>query len=287
MPDITWTKTFAPGDTTDVGTELQTNFADATSVLNGALNGDNVAATSSLDVTSITASTSIANGDIRNTNLSTDLSITPGSGKSLIITDSNDASLFEIDDTGNITVPMGMTNLYPVGTVVYFTGSWTDDTTIKGWYQCDGNNGTPDLTDLFIRGGSTSGLTGGTADLTLGTHTHTPTVGNNSATHVHAISSGALASLNTTAHTHTIPGYGASAGGGMTLQQAGGVPVGPFNITTDNGTTSHNHTVSGSLPADSDTHTHTITVDKAGTGEDGVGANLPAYYTLIPVMRVS
>lgn len=48
-----------------------------------------------------------------------------------------------------------------IGTVKMFSGTFVNDVTMPGWYKCDGTNGTPNLVDKFIRGGSTSGATGG------------------------------------------------------------------------------------------------------------------------------
>jgi hypothetical protein len=52
---------------------------------------------------------------------------------------------------------------FPVGSILMMDGSWTDGR--GGWYICDGRNTphgqTPDLKDIFIRGGTSSGTTGG------------------------------------------------------------------------------------------------------------------------------
>jgi microcystin-dependent protein len=65
-------------------------------------------------------------------------------------------------------VASDMTNLtmLPKGTILMFDGgSWVDNQTMSGWYKCNGQkiNGkqTPDLVDRFIRGATSSGLTGG------------------------------------------------------------------------------------------------------------------------------
>ena len=57
----------------------------------------------------------------------------------------------------------------PIGTVKMFSGSFTNNSTIPGWYICDGNNGTPNLVGKFVRGGSSSGATGGSDTHTLTT----------------------------------------------------------------------------------------------------------------------
>jgi len=54
----------------------------------------------------------------------------------------------------------------PIGTVLMFNGA---NITLPGWYKCDGNNGTPNLVDKFIRSEAASGNTGG---LDTNTHRH-------------------------------------------------------------------------------------------------------------------
>ncbi len=60
----------------------------------------------------------------------------------------------------------------PIGYITMFSGSWTDNSTIPGWYKCDGNNGTIDLVDKFVRGGATSGAEGGSDDAVIVSHRH-------------------------------------------------------------------------------------------------------------------
>lgn len=67
----------------------------------------------------------------------------------------------------------------PKGTIVAWSG--TADTIPSGWYLCDGNNGTPNLIDRFVMGGTSSGATGG------GSHVHTLT---NAGIHTHTVNNG-------------------------------------------------------------------------------------------------
>lgn len=53
-----------------------------------------------------------------------------------------------------------------------FSGTWLDDDTMPGWFKCDGNNGTVNLVDKFVRGGATSGAMGGSDDAVVVEHTH-------------------------------------------------------------------------------------------------------------------
>ena len=57
--------------------------------------------------------------------------------------------------------------------------SGTDGNIPSNWLLCNGSNGTPNLIDRFIVGGSAyaAGDTGGSADAIVPTHTHTATGG--------------------------------------------------------------------------------------------------------------
>lgn len=99
----------------------------------------------------------------------------------------------------------------PTGIITLWSGSAASIPT--GWLLCDGTNSTPDLRDRFVVGaGSTYavGATGGSANATLVSHTHTATV-------------------TDPGHTHNLPGSTSSGG---TVQTQLGV-----NSTAQNGTT--------------------------------------------------
>lgn len=64
----------------------------------------------------------------------------------------------------------------PPGGIIMYSGPWNFDGTglgtgpLEGWALCNGNNGTPNLTDRFVMGTSTSGnlgTTGGANSYTL------------------------------------------------------------------------------------------------------------------------
>lgn len=92
-------------------------------------------------------------------------------------------------------------NVIPSGGIILWSGSVASIPT--GWYLCNGLNGTPDLRDKFLVGaGSTYavGATGGSADATLVSHTHTATV-------------------TDPGHTHNLPG--STSSGGINQTQIG------------------------------------------------------------------
>jgi microcystin-dependent protein len=119
-----------------------------------------------------------------------------------------------------------------------------------GWFLCDGNNDTPDLRDRFVVGSETSYVlndTGGFANATLVSHTHT----------------GSTASENFS-HNHGI--FRVSAGAARVRIATGRA----FSGITVTGSSSGNHS-------------HTITIDDAG--ESAINANLPPYFALAYIMK--
>lgn len=92
---------------------------------------------------------------------------------------------------------------FPIGAIIMYDGVFTNNVTIPGWYVCDGNNGTPNLTDKFIRAETTSGNSGGSDSITLElsqvpAHVHDVSV-NNKSTNLYKASS---------TSDHNIPGAG-------------------------------------------------------------------------------
>ncbi|MDR1997782.1 MAG: hypothetical protein LBQ83_05615 [Candidatus Margulisbacteria bacterium] len=48
----------------------------------------------------------------------------------------------------------------PVGTILMYGGTgWVNNSTLPGWYKCDGTNGTPNLVNKFLRGGENANFT--------------------------------------------------------------------------------------------------------------------------------
>jgi microcystin-dependent protein len=121
----------------------------------------------------------------------------------------------------------------------------------NGWALCDGQNGTPDLRDMFIVGaGDTYNVeqTGGSSDAVLIEHTHTAT----------AASAGN--------HSHLIT-RGEGSGSGFLAASASGA-------LTDSGTV--RSSTNGS-------HTHTASLNS--TGESGTGKNIPPYLSLFYIIK--
>lgn len=72
--------------------------------------------------------------------------------------------------------------MVPIGTIVIWSGSL--DSIPEGWAHCNGQNGTRDLRQLFVRGalspptvGDTGGLLNHSHTFDAGNHDHNPGVG--------------------------------------------------------------------------------------------------------------
>ena len=129
-----------------------------------------------------------------------------------------------------------------------------DTISMPGWKVCNGNGGTPNLLNRFIRCESASGNTGGSDDAVIVQHNHGGATGGMSANNP---------------HSHNVRGYWDS--GGSTNA-----------INRDNDSSSPND-ISGAALATNIAHTHSI----ASAGESGTGKNKPAYYSLIFIKKVA
>ena len=156
--------------------------------------------------------------------------------------------------------------LVPIGGIIMWSGSI--GTIPTGWALCNGSNGTPNLQDRFIVGagsGYAVAATGGSANSTLVSHSHTATTSATSTVsdpgHTHTIRQG---SRDDTAPTSRV-GASPDAGFGNNAQST---DVILSNIT--------GITVSTSAATSISTE-----------GASATGANLPPYYALAFIMRTS
>jgi hypothetical protein len=155
----------------------------------------------------------------------------------------------------------------PSGCIIIWSGSVAS--VPSGWYLCNGSNGTPDLRDRFVIGaGSTYSVaaTGGSANATVVSHTHTGTTGSNGA-HQHFTSSDITGATSfVTASTYTAK-QGSVAGFAYSDYALTATSTAPTLGLTSN-------------VAD---HNHTFTTDSSGSS--GTNANLPPYYALAYIMK--
>ncbi|GBR74473.1 hypothetical protein NO1_1638 [Candidatus Termititenax aidoneus] len=157
----------------------------------------------------------------------------------------------------------------PIGTILMYDGiGWENNDTLKGWFKCDGYNGTPNLQDRFIMGSSTAPKEGGDNSVKI-------------------------IAANLPSHTHTFAGeeatgYAEIANDGGThncqiLSASGVFSSGPSASKTD--ATSGNRTTTGPFGL---RFSMTPKGDVAGGGSaDPVALdNRPSYYALIYIKKM-
>lgn len=165
-------------------------------------------------------------------------------------------------------------SLMPIGSIISYRG--TIGALPSNWKLCDGTAGTLDLRDRFIVGAGTSyvtGATGGSKDAITVAHTHGVFInsGTESATHSHTV--------NDSGHAHIAQYQVATGGAGFPGLDGGG------DAWTTGATTTV--TTGITLNGETATHTHTVSGTTGSAGAAGTGANLPPYYALMYIERVS
>jgi hypothetical protein len=165
-----------------------------------------------------------------------------------VLSDANDVVIQTYDNLYGIinATPPAATPI-PSGGILLWSGSI--GSIPAGYVLCNGSNGTPDLRDRFVVGaGSTYAVdaTGGSADATLPTHTHT-------------------ASVTDPGHTHP---------------QQGQTKLAVVGTGADS--TNNNANATGGTTGSATTG---ISVTVASSGTSGTNANLPPYYALCYIMK--
>lgn len=139
-------------------------------------------------------------------------------------------------------------NAFVTGMIMMWSGSIVSIP--SGWALCNGSSGTPDLRDRFIVGAGSSynpGNTGGSANATLVSHTHTAT-----------------SSVSDPGHSHAYTGTEVPGGSGNGSRQ--GILSGRTTSAATTGIT-----VSTSISTE---------------GSSATNANLPPYYALAFIMKL-
>ena len=166
---------------------------------------------------------------------------------------------------------------FSTGMIILWSGSI--GTIPSGWALCNGSSGTPDLRAKFVVGagsggvGGSVGATGGFADATLPSHTHTASTSTTGA-HSHSGTTNTVGN-----HVHTFDRYTSSVIGTPSGADGGNAYTG--STLSTNGAGAHAHTVS--IPS-SGTHNHTVSVNSSGIS--ATNKNLPPYYTLAYIMKL-
>jgi hypothetical protein len=171
----------------------------------------------------------------------------------------------------------------PQGVIVMWSGQTS--AIPSGWALCDGTNGTPNLTNKFIRGATTSNelSTGGQDSVTLATgnipsHTHSFSgTTNTTGSHAHT---GSTASAG--AHTHTISSIGSLAYPQNSGNQGNQAGYGRGGTLTTNSAGAHTHTLTINANGN---HSHTISGTTGSTGSGSAFDNKPAYMALAYIMK--
>jgi len=171
--------------------------------------------------------------------------------------------------------------IIPSGGIILWSGSV--GSIPAGWYLCDGNNGTPDLRDKFVRGA------GGTdAPLTVdGEDTHYHTL----AFHTHTVASVNLSHTHTGPnHTHLVTGFSDYFNLGTdTVEDGSGESV------ASNNNANHRHSISiisnasgtdntGAMSANAE-HNHGGVSGTPSTNDSDSSSNIPVYMALCYIMK--
>ncbi len=167
----------------------------------------------------------------------------------------------------------------PVGGIIMFDGFTAGIP--SNWNICDGANGTPDLTDKFIRGTASEaniGNAGGSDTASMPNHRHTGGAHTHTASHNHTGSSN-----STGAHTHTVSSYSTTRSQGTYNATPIATLLKDTATRTTSNTGSHSHSIT--------VNTKSLTTSSAGgvytSYESGGGDNKPAYYTLMYIKRTA
>jgi len=145
---------------------------------------------------------------------------------------------------------------FPSGMIVLWSGS--TGSIPSGWVLCNGSNSTPDLRNRFVVGaGDTYSVdaTGGSADATLVSHTHTATSSVTDPGHNHLSAQGV-----------EFPVYG--------TRGAINTKVGPDGARADG--QAHNETKTTGI---------SVSTSLSTAGSSATNANLPPYYALAYIMK--
>ncbi|MDR1996837.1 MAG: hypothetical protein LBQ83_00710 [Candidatus Margulisbacteria bacterium] len=172
------------------------------------------------------------------------------------------------------TTVSGLQEKLPVGTILMYDGTgWVNNSTLPGWYKCDGTNNTPNLVNYFIRGGTSSGTTGGANSVILGK--------NNLPEHDHTFING-----TTNSTSKDLTGHFASTENVAYLIVHDGI-IGMTNETNIGGTSGWDYNNARYTIDANHSHGVTGTIGNSDTSKGEAFNILPSYYTLIYIKKIA
>jgi hypothetical protein len=188
----------------------------------------------------------------------------------------------------------------PIGTILIYNGTdWEDDKTIPGWFWCNGQNGTPDLRNRFIKSRTdiTAQPSYGGSNLTGNNYVQVNQCEQLTSSAVELVASAwvlntSIAYLSTGGqsadHNHSMT----HSHGGQNFSTLGTTPAYNVQFTGNTGGSTQNHT--HTIPDHSHTahHSHTIPAHShilpahSHTTEPHNHSFEPTFYSVIFIMRV-
>ena len=157
----------------------------------------------------------------------------------------------------NATLSTG--DSFPSGTIVMSSSGSLP----TGWAVCNGQNGTPDLTGMFIVGSGHNYTGGGYTDAIAVSHSHGSGNYYTSNTGGHSHGQGNYSTNNTGSHSHGDGNYSTSNTGSHSHSQSGS-----GSGSTGNQSHNHYHTTSENITIGGGSHTHTYsTYSETFTGD--------------------
>ena len=157
----------------------------------------------------------------------------------------------------NATLSTG--DSFPSGTIVMSSSGSLP----TGWAVCNGQNGTPDLTGMFIVGSGHNYTGGGYTDAIAVSHSHGAGNYYTSNTGGHSHGQGNYSTNNTGSHSHGDGNYSTSNTGSHSHSQSGS-----GSGSTGNQSHNHYHTTSENITIGGGSHTHTYsTYSETFTGD--------------------
>jgi hypothetical protein len=223
---------------------------------------------SSIDLISTTSSSGYTNS----------IRFVTGNSERMLIDGTGNVSVYNTPSSNNhVANKAYVDNSIPIGGIIMWSG--TIASIPVNWRLCNGNNGTPDLRNRFIVGVSTD--SGGTPYTTI-TGSNTQSGGSKDAVLVK--------------HKHGGHTNNGTADGGHSHSVSGNIPIYSYgsqmlvydrdriDLYSPNTNTSTSISLSsGSASSTGSDHKHVISED----GESGTDKNLPPYYALAFIMRIS